>query len=239
MVGITCALYDEAFELIKLLTPQKIQSLVHYTGKIGNQDVSLFLTRPAFKKNKNNFLRWLNLYPFSSFIHTGFCGALSANYAVADVCHIGSVSSVSNEHIYSISQMPSIKYHSIATVERPLISMEDREDPRLDKNNLVDMESWYFCNLMAHHNGQNKAQKAATFKIIKIVGDIPGETLLMQNEIKMRAYFSSRQITRKLKIAFLTGPSFFKLYARKRLLQKTLNACILDELSNDTTPDKP
>lgn len=229
MVGITCAVYDEAIELIKLLTPEKVRSIHYFTGNIYGQDVSLFLTRPSFKKNKNNFLEWIDLYPISVLLHTGFCGALSNQYSVSDICRIDSVFSITNNQVFSLNHTfpKEVKRHSIVTVEKPLLSMEDREDPRLKPNhNLVDMESWHLCKLWSE-----KKRSMSQLKIVKIVGDVPGETQLMQSEIKMRAFFVKRGFINKTKIAISTGIPFFSLYTRKRMLQKTLKECIFREIA--------
>lgn len=225
MLGITCALYDEAVEIIKLLHREKSGSVYHYTGTLQGIPVSLFLTGPGLKKNSAKLPGWLNELKITSLIQTGYCGALKTRYRPGDICRIGKVSTPGNSRIFEMTA--KLHDHEILTVDHPVITLEDRDDLMIKSNaDLVDMEAWKICNLVA------KAKPGIKMTIIKIVGDVPGEETLLKNEINMRSFFRERNMLPRLKIALKTGFPFFELYARKRMLQKTLKAAILDSIGN-------
>jgi nucleoside phosphorylase len=225
MTGITCALFDEAWELIRRLDPVKKNGVHCFQGTLARKEVSLFLTRPGLKKNSNNFIKWIEGNSFSNIIFSGFCGALSSNYAVGDICTISDVFSISSDNSFKITGK---SLHKIITVNEPVLDMSTRDELQLKYHmDLVDMESAVICDIM------KKAFPTIPFKIVKIVGDVPGEDDLMKHEIAMRAYFSTFGFRNKLKIALKTGLPFFSLYKRKRLLQKTLKTAIEAELRNE------
>lgn len=233
MVGITAALYDEVFELVKGLRREKKDGIYHYHGFIGQSEVSLFLTGPGLKKNKGRLKKWLSLFNFSGIIQTGFCGALRHGYMAGDVCRMDEVFSLEPPGRFFLAKdtLPEPAKDGIRqcliSVSEPVFKLEDREDLFLSQGaHLVDMESAELLGIV-------KEQRPALMKnirVIKIVGDVAGEEQLMNKEVKMRAYFTSRGFFKKLKIGFLSGPVFFKLYGRKRRLQKVLRLVICNEV---------
>jgi len=223
MLGITCALYDEAYEIIRLLKRQKSGSTYHYTGKIQDVPVTLFLTKPALKKNKKNLIEWIKINKVSVLLQTGYCGALTNRYQPGDVCQI---SRVMRAHENEIAVTPG-ETHSLITVDFPVLTLEGKEDIlRNHSAELVDMESWHICHLVLLNFPGIK------MNVLKIVGDIPGEELLMNHEINMRSFFIEHCVKNKLKIILKTGWSFFSLYRRKRLLQKTLKNAVIQYIAD-------
>jgi len=220
MLGIACALYDEAFELIKPLSRQKINAFYHYTGKICNIPVSVFLTKPGLRKNKGNFIKWVRENQITTLLQTGYCGSLTSRYRPGDVCHINKVSGMDMEKIFQFSGMGDS--HHLLTVDRPILTVEAREDLQYQFSNadLMDMEAWHICQLLDEEFPQIK------IVILKIIGDVPGEDSLMKQEVKMRSFFREHSIKKRIKIVLDTGLPFFELYYRKRKLQKILNKAI-------------
>jgi len=225
MLGITCALYDEAVELIPLLKRQKTGSVYHYTGMIENTEVSLFLTGPGLKKNKNKLQNWLHQHQITTLLQTGYCGALNHRYQPGDVCQIGKVSSIESTEEFKMTSPD--ENHDLLTVGHPIFTMEERDDILLKhKADLIDMEAWHICNLLKNHFSDVKTS------VIKIVGDVPGEELLMEHEVKMRAYFKEFRFLYRIQIAVKTGWPFFELYKRKRMLQKSLKSAVIKFIHN-------
>ncbi|MDH4261497.1 MAG: hypothetical protein OEV78_00470 [Spirochaetia bacterium] len=234
MLGITCALYDEAFELIKISKRQKNNSISYYSGTHKGIPFSLFLTKPGLRKNTNQFMKWLKINHITELLQTGFCGALSNLYRPGDVCQIKHVLSINKITEYN---QPSAQYHftnddhyikddkshSLLTVNYPVLTIDERDSIN-DKYtaDFIDMEAWHICNLLNDNFPEVKS------KIIKIVGDVPGEEPLMRNEIQMRTFFTEHSFKNRVKISLKTGISFFELYYRKRMLQKTLKTAVLN-----------
>jgi nucleoside phosphorylase len=232
MLGITCALYDEAAELIKLLTRQKTDSIYHYAGTLKGVPVSLFLTKPGLHKNKNQLIKWLKTGNITSLLQTGYCGALSNRYRPGDVCMIGRVSCFSKPYAMDFHSIPensplAMDFHSLLTVERPILTMNERDNiSDTHTADVIDMEAWHICHLLKTDFTEIKT------RVIKIVGDVPGEELLMNHEIHMRSFFKEHRLKNRIKIAVKTGRPFFELYRRKRMLQNTLKAVVLDYIEN-------
>ena len=227
MLGITCALYDEAAGLLKLLHRQKTGSIYHYSGFLKGLPVSLFLTKPGLHKNKSNFIKWLDVMQITTLLQTGYCGALTNRYRPGDVCRISRVSGA--DKMQRAHEFPASEIHHLLTVDHPILTIDEREDIIYEHNaDLIDMEAWHIYELL------KIKFPAIRTEVIKIVGDVPGEELLMRNEIHMRSFFKERRMKNRAKIAFKTGWPFFELYFRKRMLQKTLKTVILDYI-----PDIP
>jgi len=227
MVAITCALYDEAYEVIRLLKKTKIDGVPHYVGKLLDEDISLFLTKPGFKK-KSQFRRWLKLYDFDFIIHTGFAGALKPHFAVGELCHIHTISHSNQNKEFQTpdTKNNSITTHKIVTAKKPVITINEKEDLAHKENaSFVDMELWNLFNFVKSEN------IITPILPVKIIGDLVGEDEFLEKEIIFRPYFSSRNWKIKLQIIFTLGLGFIPLYKRKRFLQKTLLARLKDKLT--------
>jgi|GEM_PF-1907400 len=254
MLGITCALYDEAVELIALLNRQKTGSVYHYSGEINGAPVSLFLTGPGLRKNKNQLLRWIKTLQISTLLQTGYCGALTRNFRPGDTCQVNrvlpairgnppnqpsafTISPAMEIHTLPVDsptlecppgdlpQNKALEFHSLLTVDHPILTAEERDDITQNAD-LVDMEAWHICDLLKANAPGVKT------RIVKIVGDVPGDERLMKYEISMRDFFKERNPLGRLKIALKTGPAFCKLYARKRMLQRTLKKAVCENITN-------
>ncbi|MES0491337.1 MAG: hypothetical protein ABUK01_15190 [Leptospirales bacterium] len=227
MVAITCALFDEAFELIRILKNEKIDGVSQFNGVIGHVPVSLFLTRPGFHR-KAKFNKWLTQHPFQAFINTGFAGSLQAGFKVGDICPISSVKHYKKRKKFSLKVhgKNSQKTYSLCTSPTIANTLDEKEDIyHNSKCQLVDMEAWNLLEIL------KKQKQDLPLRVVKIVGDLPEEGDLLKHEEKMRSYFSSFKTLEKLKIIGQTGISFVPLYKRKKMLQKKLYDAVLDSLS--------
>jgi len=227
MVAITCALFDEVYEITRLLKQTKINGVPHYIGKIFDKDVSLFLTKPGLKK-KGLLLRWLKLYKFDFVIHTGFAGALQPGFEIGQLCDIERVLHADYTEHFQVShtQNSKTKQH-IITANKPIITIDEKEDLAHSKNaTFVDMELWNLYNLFKENNINTPIVP------IKIIGDLVAEDDFLEKEIIFRPYFSSWSWKTKLKILFSLRTHFIPLYKRKRFLQKTLLSCLKNHLNH-------
>jgi len=227
MVAITCALFDEAYELIRDLKKEKIDGVSQFNGIIGHVPVSLFLTRPGLHR-KAKFNKWLTQHPFQALINTGFAGALQTGLKVGDTCPISSVKYYRKRKKFTLDVHGhhSQTLYSLCTSPTIAATLDDKEDIyHNSKSDLVDMEAWNLLDLL------KKQKQELAIRVIKIVGDLPGEGELLKQEEKMRSYFSSFTALEKLKIIGKTGIAFVPLYKRKKLLQRKLKDAVLESLS--------
>ena len=217
MTAIICALYDEAFELLKTLYPAKANGIRYYIGVIKDTPVSLYLSRPGLP-NREKIRRFLRLYDFHTCINIGFAGALKNNLEVGQLLKVSEVQDFCKNKI-KINKT-GVK---LTSVNHPVVEVSEKNDLHLlTGSDIVDMEAYRLIELL-------REPEFATIEaqVLKIVGDRLSDRDYLEKEEYMRSYFKSRSIIEKLKIIFNTGVAdFFILYRRKKKLQKKLKSSL-------------
>lgn len=229
MIGITAALYDEGYEVIRNLQYEKRSGIGAYYGEVSGKPVSFFLTRPGIKK-KTKLIQWIRNHRFECIINTGFAGALRPGFQIGDILH-PDVIIQSEKPGVSIHPEKSVNPLVLYTSSRPVLTTDEKEYYRQKYTaDLVDMEAYIFHDLIGR-SGYNRK-----IRFVKIIGDRFGDESLMQKEIFFRNFFSSdkrffQNARNKLKIIAETGIfASYQLYRHKRYLQKVLWQTISEEI---------
>jgi len=220
MVAVIAALYDEVFLLLRELKYTKIDGIPQYTGKINDVSVALYLCKPAAPKIAK-LQKFMKQHPFRFYVNAGFAGSLVTKFEYGDPVFAKKVGSFQKENFFlKPEKMKNLfEAHNLVTVNQPVFSLEEKEDTYfLSKAEIVDMEAHRL--LKASSDIGIKLDK---WRILKIIGDMPGDEYFLQKEVAFRDFFSSHGFFKKLKIVRNTGirTSWF-LYKRKKFLQKKL-----------------
>lgn len=213
MTAIICALYDEAYELIKKLYPNQKEGIRFYSGWLCDEFVAVFLIKPGFTK-RQKLRRFLRLYPFTRAVSLGFAGALNNSLSLGDHCKVSSVQDFCYEKIFLAKGG-----HSLVTVGEVLTDISEKNDLQLLTGaQLVDMEGYRLAQLF-----NEKEFHSISFSIYKIVGDTFADANYLEREVQFRGFFSSYRYIDKIRIVWKAGLySSYLLYRRKRFLQNQL-----------------
>lgn len=176
MIAILVATRLEARYLLQSLAPVKQEGIFHYRGQIAGKPVVLFLTRPGVY-SQEQVRRFLRLYPTDLVLMTGACAALTSELHLFQPALIAAATN------------PDKKWFTVGDTGYKCVSVghlvSDDTTKQLLRDrtgaDVLDMETWTLAKILSEPEFATRRAVA-----LRVVGDLPGETLLLEKERKLR-----------------------------------------------------
>lgn len=176
MIAILVATRHEARYLLKRLAPAKHEGIFHYRGLLAGRPVVLFLTRPGVY-SQEQVRRFLRLYPTELIIVTGACAALTSEFHLLQSVPIAAVTNPDKKWLtLSDTGAKCVSVGHLVSDDAAKQLLRDRTGA-----DVLDMETWVLAKILSEP--EFVARRAVA---IRVVGDLPGEALLLEKERRLR-----------------------------------------------------